>query len=128
MTISPRLRQWKSRLSFAPITNARHAPNCAQCWASSACRLARKSTEPHTTWPGVKDMAAYNGHRSWNAWNVSLWLNNDEGLYRRAVELASAHGISKGARLMFRELEGERTPDGGVYNLTTVREAMRDII
>jgi hypothetical protein len=73
-------------------------------------------------------MAAYNGHRSWNAWNVSLWLNNDEGLYRRAVELASAHGISKGARLMFRELEGERTPDGGVYNLTTVREAMRDII
>ena len=26
-------------------------------------------------------MAQYNGHRSWNAWNVSLCLNNDQGLY-----------------------------------------------
>lgn len=24
----------------------------------------------------------YNGHPSWAAWNVSLWLNNDEGTYR----------------------------------------------
>lgn len=73
-------------------------------------------------------MAKYNGHRSWNAWNVSLWINNDEGLYRRAVELAERHGIGKGARLMFRELEGEKTPDGAVYNLTCVREAMREIV
>ncbi len=73
-------------------------------------------------------MAKYNGHRSWNAWNVSQWLNNDEGLYRRAVELAKAHGPGKGARLMFRELAGDRTPDGAVYNLTCVREAMRDIL
>lgn len=35
-------------------------------------------------------MSAYNGHRSWNAWNVSLWLNNDEGLYREARELQHA--------------------------------------
>jgi len=73
-------------------------------------------------------MASYNGHRSWNAWNVSLWLNNDEGLYRRAVELAEAHGIGKGSRIMARELDGERTPDGGRYNATTVREAMQGII
>jgi hypothetical protein len=73
-------------------------------------------------------MASYNGHRSWNAWNVSLWINNDEGLYRRAVELVRQHGYAKGARLMFRELEGERTPDGGRYNLTTVREALRGIL
>ncbi len=73
-------------------------------------------------------MARYNGHRSWNAWNVSLWINNDEGLYRRAFELAKRHGIGAGSRLMFRELEGERTPDGAVYNLTCVREAMRGIL
>ena len=74
------------------------------------------------------NVTEYNGHRSWNAWNVSLWINNDEGLYFRAVELAKQHGIGKGARIMARELEGERTPDGGRYNLTTVREAMREII
>ena len=69
----------------------------------------------------------YNGHRSWNAWNVSLWLNNDEGLYREAVRLATRHGIEKGARHMAANLAGERTPDGGRYNLTTIREAMRGI-
>lgn len=26
-------------------------------------------------------MKEYNGHRSWNAWNVSLWINNDKSLY-----------------------------------------------
>lgn len=73
-------------------------------------------------------MAKYQGHRSWNAWNVSLWLNNDEGLYSRAVELANQYGIGGGARRLARELDGERTPDGGRFNLTTIREAMREII
>lgn len=73
-------------------------------------------------------MAQYNGHRSWNAWNVSLWINNDEALYRRAVELATQHGIGKAARILARELDGERTPDGGRYNPTCVREALREII
>lgn len=73
-------------------------------------------------------MAKYNGHRNWNAWNVSLWINNDEGLYRRAVELANRYGIGEGARRLASELEGESTPDGAPYTLTTVREAMRGII
>lgn len=73
-------------------------------------------------------MAKFNGHRSWNAWNVSLWINNDESLYRSAVDLAQRHGIRKGARILARELDGEKTPDGARYNATCVREAMQGII
>lgn len=73
-------------------------------------------------------MATYNGHRSWNAWNVSLWINNDESLYNRARGLALKHGVMKGASILTRELDGTRTPDGAKYNATCIREAMRDII
>jgi hypothetical protein len=73
-------------------------------------------------------MAKYQGHRNWNAWNVSLWINNDEGLYREAVFLAKRYGIGQGAVMMASGLEGERTPDGAPYTLTTVREAMRGIL
>ena len=73
-------------------------------------------------------MTAYNGHRSWNAWNVSLWLNNDEGLYREARQLAERHGIERGARHLAANLAGERTPDGARYNPTCIREAMRGIL
>lgn len=70
-------------------------------------------------------MASYNGHRSKNAWNVSLWINNDEGLYQRALGLARVHGIGKGSELLARELDGMHTPDGVPFTKTSVREAMR---
>jgi hypothetical protein len=73
-------------------------------------------------------MATYNGHRSWNAWNVSLWINNDESLYRHAVSLAERHGIGRAAVLLARELVGDTTPDGARYNLTCIREALREIV
>jgi len=67
----------------------------------------------------------YQGHRSWNAWNISLWINNDEGLYRQACDLVRRYGITHGARVMARELDGERTPDGARFNVTCIREALR---
>jgi hypothetical protein len=73
-------------------------------------------------------MPAYQGHRSWNAWNVSLWLNNDESLYRWARDLAREHGAQRGAARLAIALAGERTPDGARYNLTCIREAMRGIL
>lgn len=73
-------------------------------------------------------MAKYQGHRSWNAWNVSLWINNDEGTYRWAYDLASRLGIAKAARIMARDLNGTKTPDGAVYNATCIRDALRGIL
>jgi len=73
-------------------------------------------------------MTPYQGHRSWNAWNVSLYINNEEPLYRRALELARKHGVAKAANLMAKELKGQRTPDGGQYNRLTIYEAIKDII
>ena len=71
---------------------------------------------------------AYNGHRSWAAWNVSLWLNNDEDLYRFARQLAEQYGVGVGAVKMAQALQGEKTPDGGRYTPTSIREAMLGIL
>lgn len=74
-------------------------------------------------------MAKFNGHRSWNAWNVSLWINNDEGLYRDALDFALTYGVGEGARKFYQScLRGEKTPDGAPYSITSVREAMRGIV
>jgi hypothetical protein len=73
-------------------------------------------------------MATYNGHRSWNAWNVSLWINNDESLYRYARDLVRQYGAKGATRRLYGALGGSRTPDGGVYNVTAIREALRGIV
>lgn len=73
-------------------------------------------------------MINYNGHRSWNAWNVSLWLNNDEGLYNLCVEhVRKAKNKDIAARRILEDLEGLRTPGGAVYNRTAIREAIRGL-
>jgi hypothetical protein len=69
-------------------------------------------------------MTKYNGHRSWNAWNVSLWINNDEGMYRHALDLVERFGADRAARMLADAYAGDKTPDGAVYNLTCIREAL----
>ena len=71
---------------------------------------------------------AHNGYRSWNAWNVSLWVNNDESLYRMAYDLAAKHGINKAANVMARSLNGAKTPDGATYNRTAILSALDGIV
>jgi hypothetical protein len=74
-------------------------------------------------------MAKYNGHRSWNAWNVSLWIGNDEGLYRLALDcIKSRKTRGAAARMFLAEMgDGATTPDGGKYNLTCVLAALKDL-
>jgi hypothetical protein len=70
-------------------------------------------------------MPTFNGHRSWNAWNVSLWINNDEGLYNFARECVRTEKTRAGAVRAFLSFVGkECTPDGARYNMSCVREAM----
>jgi hypothetical protein len=72
-------------------------------------------------------MAEYNGFRSWNAWNVSLWLNNDEGLYRMMQDALRRHKTKgRAATALAASLEGEKTPDGACYNRTSILAAMAD--
>ncbi len=66
----------------------------------------------------------YQGHHCWNCWNVSLWIGNDEGLYRFALECKRRTANRAEAVSMFLEAVGEKTPDGGRYTKTAVARAM----
>ena len=67
----------------------------------------------------------YNGHRSWNAWNVALWIGNDEPLYRYALDCKrQTKTVAAAARRFMQDFEGQKTPDGARYNQTCVREAL----
>lgn len=68
-------------------------------------------------------MAKYNGHKNWNHWNVSLWINNDAKIYYRAVDLCRTVGKARAAELLLRSLP-DATPDGAPYSKSAVRAAL----
>lgn len=77
-------------------------------------------------------MAKYNGHKNYNFWNVSLWLNNDEGLYRTMLDhirSCKVCGLSKdvAAESFLEDLHSlgiTHTPDGVKYTKSAIRAAM----
>lgn len=74
-------------------------------------------------------MPKFNGHKNWNHWNVSLWINNDEGLYRLAQDCirraqSRTHSSRALAVSLFLAAVGPKTPDGAPYTASSVRAAM----
>jgi hypothetical protein len=76
-------------------------------------------------------MSTYNGHKNWNYWNVSLWIANDESLYRLALQLKREAGnAAKAAELFISELRSggiTETPDGAPYTKTAAAAAIRGL-
>lgn len=69
---------------------------------------------------------SYNGWRNYDTWNVALWIENDEGLYNRAVAFMkrfSAYDTPKltpkpcayYAFIFAMGLDETETPDGVAY-------------
>jgi len=83
-------------------------------------------------------MKEYNGHRSWNAWNVALWIGNDEPLYRLAMEKINKARVKFGkpdraasaaAVWFIRDIGlGSKTPDGANFNQLSVKLALRGLM
>jgi hypothetical protein len=75
---------------------------------------------------------SYNGHKNYNCWNVSLWINNDEGLYRLMKDCLGYTWNGKynkncSVHMFIRALRSKKithTPDGVRYTFTNVRSAV----
>ncbi len=67
----------------------------------------------------------YQGHKSRAAWNVALYLFNEEPLYREMCSVVrSSRTLDRAAERLLERLP-ERTPDGYRYTKTSVRLALQ---
>lgn len=73
----------------------------------------------------------YNGHHCWNCWNVALWIGNDEGLYRFAIECRDRTRTAGDAARAFladlADLGITKTPDGAAYTFRAVRSMIASL-
>jgi len=71
---------------------------------------------------------SYNGHKNYNFWNVSLWINNDEGLYHEALNNIQCSDNREDAVSnmlhSLHEMGITHTPDGVKYTKSAIRAAM----
>lgn len=55
----------------------------------------------------------YNGWKNYETWNVALWLNGEEELYRAVTSLVTSDPkLTYGKLIRKLGLEGQQTPDG----------------
>lgn len=74
----------------------------------------------------LNKMKKYNGYRSWNEWNVSLWINNDHTLYCYSLDLINRFTLNIATEVFMTDI-GSKTPDGAVYNRLCVYNALKDL-
>jgi hypothetical protein len=71
-------------------------------------------------------MPTYNGHKNYAHWNVSLWLHNDESLYRLMQDcLRRTRNRDEAAYCILNALSTDRTPDGVKWTFAAVRAALK---
>ena len=70
-------------------------------------------------------MKEYNGHRSWNAWNVCLWLHNDSDWYAEWDWMPEEFSLKKAVRCLMVALP-DKTPDGAVFNPLSIKLAIEE--
>lgn len=68
----------------------------------------------------------YNGHPSWQHWNVCLWLHNEEPLYRMMLGVIRGAETREVAARRLLEILPSRTPDGADYSYETIHYAIED--
>ena len=56
-----------------------------------------------------------------------MWISNDYGLYKLAVELISKNGLKGAAAELYELLKDQSTPDGAAYSRIAIRYALRDL-
>lgn len=78
----------------------------------------------------------YNGWKNRQTWNVALWINNDEPLYRSAVNFMEENPEVKNPYIKFIKancMQGEFTPDrikwdGQQLDYKALNEMMKELI
>jgi len=71
----------------------------------------------------------YNGFENYKVWNISLWFNNDYGIYSTIMSVLEK-GVSKKTLTEFivdyNLLGTDKTPDGVKYTKLNVFKALKE--
>lgn len=86
----------------------------------------RKANKSPDTTKRLKIMAKYNGYANRSQWNQSLWINNDEGLYRLALSCVDyTQNREEAINLFLERVDISHTPDGYKWSKAGIRAAMQ---